>query len=212
MKKLIKPFIIVFVISFLIINWSDISWVFNYKFLTGALSGFFQEDIKQTSNSDGSVKSDSSIKDEFKYTNKENSIEIPKIDIKVPLILGKNSDQESMEKELKKGAVLFPDLSMPGQKGQTVILGHSAPLNWPKINYDWVFSNINDLEKGDEISVYFNHREYNYIVEEKIIINKGDEIPQNELTNNNNMLVLVSCWPPGKDYKRIAVQAKLINI
>ena len=203
MKKLIKPFIIIFIISFLIINWSDISWVFNHKFLTGALSGFFQEDIKQTSNSA------SPIKDEFKYTNKENSIEIPKIHIKAPLILGKSSDQESMEKELKKGAVLFPDSVMPGQKGQTAILGHSAPVNWPKINYDWVFSNINDLEKGDKISVYFNHREYNYRVEEKIIIDKGEEIPQSKLTNNNNMLILVSCWPPGKDYKRIVVRAKL---
>jgi LPXTG-site transpeptidase (sortase) family protein len=210
MKKLIKPFIIVFAISFLIINWSDISWVFNYNFLTGALSGFFQEDIKQTSNSAIPIK-DSPAKDGFKHTNKENSIEIPKIDIKAPLILGKSPNQESIEKELKKGVVLFPDSALPGQKGQTAILGHSAPLNWPKINYDWVFSNINNLEKGDKISVYFNQQEYNYYVIKKIFLNKGDEIPKNSLTNNNNMLVLVSCWPPGKDYKRIAVQAELIK-
>jgi len=29
------------------------------------------------------------------------------------------------------------------------------------------------------------------------------------LTNSDNMLVLISCWPPGKDIRRIAVEAKL---
>ena len=42
----------------------------------------------------------------------------------------------------------------------------------------------------------------------KIIIDKGQEI-ENYLTNKINMLILVSCYPPGKDYKRIVVYGEI---
>ena len=36
---------------------------------------------------------------------------------------------------------------------------------------------------------------------------RGEEISEEGLTNDENMVVLVSCWPPGKDLRRIAVEA-----
>ena len=44
-KKLLKAFVILFLISFLIINWKDISWVFNYKAVSGVFSNFFQKAV-----------------------------------------------------------------------------------------------------------------------------------------------------------------------
>ena len=197
LKKLIGPFIVIFLISFVIINWSDISWVFNYKFVSSYFSGLFQKDNQQVENG------------ESDYVGIEDSLIISKIEVSAPLIFSESSDTEDLEKLLNEGVVHFPDSVLPGENGQTVILGHSAPPNWPEINYDWVFSNLGGLEKGDEITVYFNHQKYAYFVKETTVLERGEEIPQKALTYFENMLVLVSCWPPGKDLQRIAVWAEL---
>lgn len=198
-KKLLNTFVIVYLLVFVVFNWSEVSWLFNYKFLSKAISSISLKNNQQVlSNSDSGEQI------------RENSLNIPKIGISVPLIIGRSSNEIDLEKDLKKGAVYFPDSVFPGQKGQTIVLGHSAPLGWPKVNYDWIFNNLNSLEQGNSVSLYFNNEKYVYHVKTKIFLNKGEDIPK-DLTNNHNVLVLVSCWPPGKDSKRIAVQAELIN-
>jgi len=198
-RQLWKPFLIIFFISFLILNWNNISWIFNYRVISQTIANFFQKD--------NSLKSGVSETIEFEYSEKENSLEIPKVEVSAPLIFVEYIDE--VHKTLDKGVVHFPDSVLPGEKGQTIILGHSAPPNWPDINYDNVFSRLNELEGEDEIFVYFNHQKYNYSVIKKIFLERGEEIPENTLTNSDNMLILISCWPPGKDIKRIAVEAKL---
>lgn len=197
-KKLIKYFIIVFLISFVIINWNDISWIFNYRFVGGAVSSFVQKDSQNVSVSsiEGNIK--------------QGDLRIPKIDVSAPIVFI-DSVQADFGRELRKGVVHFPNSALPGESGQTLILGHSAPPNWPDINYDGIFTDLENLSKGDKIFVFFNNQEYVYSVQEKIFLNRGEEIPKNILTNFDNVLFLISCWPPGKDYKRIAVQAELIK-
>jgi len=194
-KHLYKSFILIFLIAFLIINWNSVSYIlnyFNYRVISETLFGSFQNNNPENNS--------------FNYSEKENSIEIPKIEVLAPLRVVENI--EDVHKTLDIGVVHYPDSVLPGEKGQTIILGHSAPPNWPDIKYDNVFSLINELEKGDEVFIYFDHKEYIYSVETKIFLEIGQDIP-NDLTKSNNMLVLVSCWPPGKNIKRIAVEASL---
>lgn len=195
-KGLIKPFILIFIASFIIINWSDISWFFNYHFWQNAYRSIGEEEETKL------------IEGNYQKEMHSDSIEIPKLGIKAPLIIGQSQDKDILEKNLLKGAVYFPSSALPGQDGQTVILGHSAPSNWPKTNYDWIFSNISQLESGDKIIVYYNNQKYTYNVEERMILEKGEDAPK-LLTNNINMLLLISCWPPGQDSQRIAVRAEL---
>ena len=198
-KRLYKAFLFIFLVSFLIINWNDISWIFNYRVISQTISNFFQKDSPIESKMPETI--------EFEYSEQENSLEIPKIEVSAPLIFVEDIDK--VYKTLDRGVVHYPGSVLPGEPGQTIILGHSAPPNWPDINYDNVFSRLNELNEGDEVFVYFDHREYVYSVIKKIFLEKGEEIPENELTNSDNMLVLISCWPPGKDIRRIAVEAKL---
>lgn len=200
-KKLIRPFILLFLINFLIINWNDISWMFNYRVISGAVSKFLvvlanEKNFVNESNKEN-------------YSPKENVLEIPKIGITAPLIIIEGSNKE-FDKELDRGVVLFPDSAIPGETGQTIILGHSAPSNWPKINYDGIFSNITDLEEKDEIILYFDHQKYIYSVKQKIFLAKGEEI-SNNLNNSENILLLISCWPPGKNIQRIVIESTLIK-
>lgn len=136
---------------------------------------------------------------------KRDEIEIPKLGIRAPLVFSEN-----LEQGLNKGVVHYPESNLPGEEGAAIFLGHSAPVGWPKINYDWVFSDIEDLEQGDEIYVVFENCRYTYSVEERMVLEKGQEIPPS-LTGGASKLVVISCWPPGKDYKRMAVSSSLVK-
>jgi LPXTG-site transpeptidase (sortase) family protein len=193
-KALWKPFVAVFLICFLIINWGSVSWIFNYKVVSQFFSGFFQKNSSQSVNAVSS-----------ELLKKENNLEIPKLNISAPLILAK--DESQVKWDLDRGVVLYPKSALPGEPGQTIILGHSSPLNWPNIKYDWVFSRISELEENDEIFLYFNRQKFTFRVKNKIFLEKGGELPK-DLTGSRNTLILISCWPPGKDLRRIAVVAQ----
>ena len=210
LKKLWRPFLILFLISFLIINWSQISWIFNSRVVSGFFSEFFQANKEEKPEilfnnhfNDNEVE-----EEEEQYYEKEGSIEIPKINIFAPLVFTESSDEKEIERALSLGVVHFFDSVFPGQKGQTIFLGHSAPPGWPKIKYDWVFSDLNNLVEGDEIIIYFNQKKFSYYTTEKLFLEKGEELPDQNLTNSKNVLILVSCWPPGQDIKRIAIVAE----
>ena len=202
-KHLYKSFIFIFIIAFLIINWSDVSYVlnyFNYRVISDVLFG---SSVNVEPTDKPIVIPDPILK--FDYSEKENSVEIPKIEVLAPLNFVDDADK--VHATLDIGPTHFPESVLPGQEGQTIILGHSAPPNWPDIKFDCVFSDLNDLEKEDEIFIHFDHKKYVYSVEEIVFLEIGQDIPS--LTNSQNVLVLVSCWPPGKNIKRIAVQASL---
>jgi len=203
-KRIWKYFVPLFLIVFVIFNWNEVSWIFNYRTVSGFFSELFKSDSQEikpllTNNFNNTQVG--------QHYGKEDSVEIAKINITAPLIFAEGSDQEDIEEALDMGVVHFPDSVLPGQAGQTIILGHSAPAGWPRINYDWVFTDLNKLVRGDDIYVFFNNKKYDYSVTRKVFLEKGGEIAG--LTNNENMLILISCWPPGEDTRRIAVEAEL---
>ena len=218
-KQLIKTtkiVAIIYVASFLVINWNDVSWVFNYKEVSGLVSDFFNPypSIDASSINDAYFYPNHSqntgrVIAEVKtaYTEKQNTLEVPKLGISVPIIFSQSTDKSLIMKDLNAGVVYYPGSVYPGQIGQIVILGHSAPAGWPKIKHDWVFSGLNNFAAGDIILIDLNNKQYTYTVRQKTIISKGADIPA--YNSDNNILTLVSCWPPGKDYQRIAVQAEL---
>jgi len=197
-KRLWKVFIFLFLLIFVIFNWNQISWVFNYRTISGLLSDFSAKNEENVQRID--------FNGQEQYI-KEGSIGIPKLQVTAPLLFSDVSDEKEIEKLLDFGVVHFPDSVLPGKQGQTIILGHSAPVGWPKIKYDWVFSKLNELIEGDKIYVFFNNKKYEYIVRGKVFLERGEEIQEIDLTNSKNMLILISCWPPGKDIRRIAVEA-----
>ncbi len=205
-RVLIKYFVFIFLISVLAVNWNHISWLFNYKAVSEIASSAFEENIVDKTNEIIEKKEEKPPLKSFEPSDKENSLEIPKIEVSVPFIVVSSATQNDFMELLSEGVVYFPDSVLPGEAGQTIILGHSAPAGWPKIRYDWVFTRISELTAGDEIFVYFNHKKYIYYVTGKIFLDRGEEVPK-PLTNYENMLILISCWPPGKDYKRIAMTA-----
>jgi len=214
--------VLIYLASFLIINWNDVSWIFNYKEVSGLVSDFFNPypsidastmDAYFYPNHSQAVVSPELIKDvNTNYTDKQNTLEVPKISISVPIVFTDSTNKESLAKNLDLGVVYYPGSVYPGQTGQIIILGHSAPPGWPKIKHDWVFTDLDKLTPGDTILIDLNNKQYTYIVKQKTIIKRGADVPEDNSAANNNVLTLISCWPPGKDYQRIAVQAELLAI
>jgi len=226
-KKMFKLAVFVYLASFFIINWNDVSWIFNYKEVSGLVADFFnpypsidastmdayfypnhskQEDATTVASPAIEVKKIAKTI----YTDKQNTLEIPKISIEVPIIFSNSTEKTEIMEDLDKGVVYYPGSVYPGQDGQIVILGHSAPVGWPKIKHDWVFSDINNLAVGDKIYIDLNNKQYTYIVTGKRIIARGEDFPAENTSSSSSILNLISCWPPGKDYQRIVVTAEIV--
>ena len=210
-EKKLWPFFVLFFVFFLfLLNWPRLYWIFNQKAVYGELKTVLEEQRKELDREPAPLPSPTETSlPEAEYTEKENSLEIPKIGILVPLVFPNGSQEADLQAALKTGVIHFPDSALPGERGVVIILGHSAPPNWPRINYDWVFNEIDKLESGDEIILHFNHRKYVYKTAAGKILERGGEIPAEWFSDGKSSLVLLSCWPPGKDYKRYGVAAVL---
>lgn len=219
-KKTLKIAVFLYLASFFIINWNDVSWIFNYKEVSGLVSDFFNPypsidafamDAYFYPNHSAAITNQTIKNVKTNYTEKQNTLEIPKISISVPIIFSTNADKGAITKDLDSGVVYYPGSVYPGQIGQMIILGHSAPPGWPKVRHDWAFTDLDKLVPGDSIMIDLNNKQYTYIVKTKNIIKKGADVPTDISSANSNVLTLISCWPPGKDYQRIAVTAKLLD-
>ncbi|MCL5010661.1 MAG: sortase [Patescibacteria group bacterium] len=135
-------------------------------------------------------------------------ISIPKIGARSPILITSQNSNSVFLNLLKKGVLLYPLSVLPGKRGVTVILGHSAPPKWPG-QVDRIFNRLKDLEAGDSVLVHFNGKDYNYEVKRTYFVDRGGEL--SALTFDKNVLLLVSCWPPGKNIKRIVVEAEINN-
>ena len=134
------------------------------------------------------------------------TIIISKLGVQAPFIFP-DGDDDWLD-DLDRGVTVYPDGVAPGQRGASILLGHSAPIGWPAINYDRVFSDVVKLEYGDEVTIMYGGCRHSYIVKDTVFLDKGEELPVSLTDTSKSVIVLVSCWPPGKDYRRIAVIAE----
>ncbi|MCX6789534.1 MAG: sortase [Candidatus Gribaldobacteria bacterium] len=208
-KILAKFFLIFFVLIVLSLNYQHLEKVVNYlNYRVLAVNLSFQPYLPKFL-----LETAKKIEIEQKQELIGN-LYIAKIQAKAPIMFSidpANTDPLYLKSYLERGVLFYPGSVLPGKPGKTVILGHSAPANWPKIKFDTVFSELNRLANDDEIQLDLAGQVYRYRVVDKVILTRGSEVPDFALTNSENMLVLISCWPPGKDYKRIAVASILIS-
>lgn len=189
-KKLYKPFFVLLLIGFLLFNWGEISWIFNHQALWAMLV---------------SVLPKSDAPADIQVPPKPDSLEIPILGVSAPLVFVEEADQ--VQDALERGVVHWPESNLLGEIGQTFVLGHSAPPNWPKIGYKGVFSRLSELKEGDEILIFTKGKSYIYRVARHIYLERGEEIPANEAGRAS--LYLITCWPPGQDIRRLAIEAFL---
>jgi len=124
-------------------------------------------------------------------------LEIPKINLQQYVVNGTNVD------DLKFGPGYYVQTSKPGYGGNVGIAGHRTTFGAP-------FSDLDNLEIGDEISLIYGTTKYVYQVDEVVIVeavgseyllfNRGDE-----------RITLTTCHPKYSDRQRLVVSGKIIK-
>lgn len=135
---------------------------------------------------------------------------IKKIGVGAPIVLGADNNSKSIPDSLEKGVVNYPGSPKPGE-GLSIILGHSSAYPWYKGSYGSVFALIGKLKPGDKFSVeYGDGRKFIYSVKKSLVFSPfAKDAGLSELEKEaGNSVILISCWPLGTNYKRIAVLGK----
>lgn len=121
-------------------------------------------------------------------------IKIEAIGVNAPIVLG--DDWEA----LKRGVGQHIGSSDPGQTGNVVLTGHNDI-------YGEVFRELDQLEPGDEVTIFTAHTAYTYVVTDTLIVNPTDVEVMNPTPNAT--LTLISCYPYRVDTQRIVVIGEL---
>ena len=186
--------------------------VLNSSFITANIGGWFRgastiEDANAQTNLFPVVTARNA------FLSNRATLVIDKIGVSAPVVFGTSTDLKSIYSDLEKGVVHYATSPKPGENGASVILGHSSAYPWYKGAYGNVFALLGKLQVGDAFYVeYADGQRFNYVVKQSIIFKPLTEDPRLVQIENTNkpILVLITCWPIGTNYKRIAVEAQLI--
>jgi LPXTG-site transpeptidase (sortase) family protein len=140
---------------------------------------------------------------------------IDKIGVDAPVVFGVPPDNTLIYNRLEQGVVHYSSTAKPGSPGTAIVLGHSSAYPWYRGNYGAVFALLSKLNPGDRFYVqYSDNRTFVYQVHQSVIFNPfaGDDRLQQLENAPGNHIILISCYPVGTNYKRIAIQADQVQI
>lgn len=110
--------------------------------------------------------------------------------------------------DLSKGLVHLPGTALPGERGNVFISGHSALSNfWSKQAF---FARLPDIKTGDRIEIDANGAKFAYQVIEMKIIDPTDISIIAPPDDKGRYISLMTCVPPGLNFKRLVVLGKMI--
>lgn len=144
----------------------------------------------------------------------ESKLIIPKINVNIKVVYDITSLEDAPVQEgLNRGVVHYklPGANaLPGQVGNTTILGHSSNDIFDPGDYKFAFVLLDRLQAGDIIYMHYEGKRYIYRVTDKKVISPT-EFAALQQNNGKPMLTLVTCTPPGTALKRLLVYAEQIS-
>ena len=118
------------------------------------------------------------------------------------------SSEDAFIPVLKKGVAHSEGTFFPGQPGNIYLFAHSTDNFWDVGRYNAIFYLLKDLDKGDDVVVFFQNVRHNYVVKEKKIIAPQEVSYITKARTGKELLVLQTCWPPGTTWQRLLVFAE----
>lgn len=128
------------------------------------------------------------------------NLTIPRLKIENVLVYVDSND-------LSVGLVHLPGSALPGEKGNVFISGHSAISKFVK---DAKLAGLTQLEKGDEIRIEAGATKFRYTVEGFKVVDPRDLSVINPPDTQGRYVSLMTCVPPGLNFKRLIVLGKMI--
>ncbi len=155
------------------------------------------------------LQTDQQASSEVRIDMANNSIKIPVLSIDAPISWRVENTSASVANGLANGVIQLDGTSLPGEKGNIYITGHSSNYVWAKGKYNSIFAVIDKLLPGDLIYIKYNDTVYTYkTLDQKVVLATDlSVLSQTE----DSRLTLVTCWPVGTSYKRLVVTASQSN-
>lgn len=139
----------------------------------------------------------------------EFSITIPKIGASAKVYPNVDpANHEEFLPILQKGIAHAKGSVFPGFAGNVYLFAHSTDNWWNVGRYNAVFYLLKNLSPGDQITVFFENRRFEYAVSKTVIVDADDTSYIASPQKGEQQLVLQTCWPPGTTWKRLNVIAK----
>jgi len=139
---------------------------------------------------------------------------IPKINVEVPVDYSVTGLTESqIQTSLRDGATHYnlPGAdAVPGQYGNTVILGHSSNDVFNQGKYKFVFVLLDRVQVGDTFYLNYNSKRYIYKVTKTQVIDPT-QVSVLQIGTDKAMATLVTCTPPGTALKRLLIFGEQIS-
>jgi len=111
--------------------------------------------------------------------------------------------------DLAKGLAHLPGSALPGEKGNVFVSGHSALSQLFDVKKA-VFSKLSDLKKGDQIILETPSTKFIYEVSGFKVVNPNDISVINSPDDLGRFISLMTCVPPGLNFKRLVVLGKML--
>lgn len=135
---------------------------------------------------------------------------IPKINVEAPVVFDVPTIQEAdIQKGLENGVVHYITTPNPGEKGNSVIFGHSSSNILNKGKYKFAFLMLKSLEPGDTFIVQKDRKRYVYKVYNEFVVSPTDFSVLGP-TDKPATMTLITCDPPGTSTNRLIIQAEQI--
>lgn len=136
---------------------------------------------------------------------------IPKIAVRTKVLTNIDPNkEEEYNSALTNKAAHAAGSSFPGQKGLIYLFGHSTNSIFNLNFFNPVFYSVKNLEKGDELSLLYQGKLYNYRIDDKKVV-EADDLSNLQSDSNKEILILQTCWPPGTSWKRLLLIASPIT-
>ena len=147
--------------------------------------------------SDGNIVDEDEDDNEMIFSDTIGVLEIPSINLKNPILDGIGTDV------LRKAVGRFTQSSAIGSTGTTTLIGHNKYiLNQP-------FKRLDEVEIGEEVKIYVEDNEYNYIVREIYTVLPSDTGVLAPRGGDYPALILITCTDNAEE--RYVVECELMN-
>ena len=91
-------------------------------------------------------------------------LDIPSIDAKAPWVDEPSTAEWAVQLALRKGVDHYGTTANPGEIGNSVIVGHSSGQLWAPGDYKFVFTLLDKVKAGDDVTLDYKATHYVYKV------------------------------------------------
>lgn len=142
----------------------------------------------------------------------DDMIIIEKIGVRAPIIWSKSREEEDLQKDMRHGVIHYPGTTMPGQRGNIFIAGHSTYYSSDPGKYKNIFIRLGELKKEEKIKIIIGcEEEYEYEIFQIEPVEPDDQRIFDMKNKDGCTLTLATCWPIGSYKKRLMIKARQIG-